>query len=342
MSIVIALLVFGFLILIHELGHFTMARVFKVGVREFSIGMGPQLIAKTSNKSGTKYALRLLPIGGYVSMEGEDEDSPRGDALNNKPIWQRLLIMIAGSFMNLLSGLLITLLLVAMMPSLHGTTVESFSSEAITTESGLAVGDTIYAVNGVRVYTSYDLSYTIMHEGVKPIEVTVLREGKKVVLSDVVFPTVEAEGVAFGAPDFYVRRVEKNLGNALTHALSRSVTSIRMIWESLFDLFTGRYGLDQLSGPVGITTQIGDAASANDGGISLLSLASLIALNLGVMNLLPLPALDGGRVLFLLIEAVTRKPIKREVEGYIHFIGLALLLLLMLFVTFKDITRLIG
>ncbi len=342
MSIVIALLIFGCLILIHEFGHYIMARVFRVGVREFSIGMGPKLLGRTSAKTGILYSLRLLPIGGYVSMEGEDEDSPQENALNRKPVWQRFLILVAGSAMNLLLGILLTGILVGISPSLYTTTVTEFVENAYTREDGLQVGDTIVAIGGQRVYTLYDMSYTIMHDAVEPLDVTVIRGGERVILPGVSFPTTDESGATFGLRDFYVAKEAKTLGSLLKHAYHQSVTSIRMIWESLLDLMAGKYGLNQLSGPVGITTEIGNAASAGDGGLSLLSLSALITLNLGVMNLLPLPALDGGRLLFLIIEAIRRKPLKREVEGYIHFIGMALLLLLMILITFMDISKLIG
>lgn len=342
MNIIIALLIFGFLILIHEFGHYIMARLFRVGVKEFAIGMGPKLIGKTSKKTGITYSLRLLPIGGYVSMEGEDESSEREDALNNKPVWQRFLIMVAGSAMNLLTGILLTCLLVGISPSLYNTTVTQFVENAHTVEDGLKEGDTILAIDGKKVYTLYDMSYTILHDATEPVDVTVRRSGETIVLSDVSFPVAKQGSLAFGQRDFYVAREDKTAGVVIKHAFHQSVTSIRMIWESLFDLVTGKYGIDQLSGPVGITTEIGNAASAGDGGLSLLSLSALIALNLGVMNLLPLPALDGGRLFFLIIEAIRRKPLKREVEGYIHFIGLALLLLLMVLITFMDISKLLG
>ena len=342
MKIVIALLIFGCLILIHEFGHYSMARVFRVGIKEFAIGMGPKIISKTSKKTGIAYSLRLLPIGGYVSMEGEDESSERADALNNKPVWQRFIVMVAGSVMNLLLGILLTCLFVGASDALYNTTVTQFVENAYTAADGLKEGDTILAIDGKKVYTLYDLSYTIMHDATEPVDVTVRRSGETIVLPDVSFPVAKQGSLSFGQRDFYVAREDRTVGVLMKHAFHQSITSIRMIWESLFDLITGKYGVDQLSGPVGITTEIGNAATAGDGGLSLLSLSALIALNLGVMNLLPLPALDGGRILFLIIEAIRGKPLKREVEGYIHFIGLALLLLLMAFITFMDISKLVG
>ena len=342
MQIIIALLIFGFLILIHEFGHYIMARIFHVGIKEFSIGMGPKLVSKTSTKTGIAYSVRWLPIGGYVSMEGEDESSEREDALNKKPIWQRFLIMVAGSAMNLLCGFLLTTVLVLALPRIGSTTVASFDKDASSVNDGLREGDTIVAVDGIVVHTGYDLSYTILHEAYEPVDLTVLRDGVRIELTDVRFPGAEEQGVTFGVTDFTVYAQPKTVDNVIKECYFRSVTSIRMVWESLLDLISGRFGMEQMSGPIGITNEIGNAAKADDGGIQLLSLSALIAINLGVMNLLPLPALDGGRILFLLIESIRRKPLNRDVEGYIHFAGLALLMLLMLLITFLDISKLVG
>lgn len=341
LNILIALLIFGFLILIHEFGHYVMARRFKVGIREFSIGMGPKLFGKTSQKTGISYSLRLLPIGGYVSMEGEDEDSDNENALPNKPIYQRFFIMVAGALMNLLVGVLLTCVLVLSTKQLFSTTVSSFVDGAPSKEAGLCEGDKILSIGGQRVYTGYDLAYTIMHDAVSgPIPVVVLRDGEKLSIS-VEFPTIEESGVLFGARDFYLDGVSKSFGTVLYHSFHQSLTSIRMIWESLVDLLTGRYGVDQLSGPVGIVSEVGNAVEADDGGFNLLYLTALIALNLGIFNLLPFPALDGGRILFLLIELILRKPVPRKVEEAVNLAGLALLMLLMLFVTFQDVSKLI-
>ena len=341
LKILIALLVFGFLILIHEFGHYLTARLFRVGIREFSIGMGPKLVSVPSQKTGIAYSLRALPIGGYVSMGGEDEESDRDDAFGKKPIWQRFIILIAGSVMNLLLGVILTCGLVVSSGHLYSTTVTGFAEGATSAVSGLREGDTVVAIGKTKVSTLYDMSYVILRSGTGPIDVTVRRNGQRVVIRGVTFPTTTEEGITFGLRDFTVNEEEKTLGAVVRHSIVRSVTSVRMIWESLFDLVTGKYGIAQMSGPVGITKEIGDAAVSGDGGTSLFTLTALIALNLGVVNLLPFPALDGGRVVFLLIEAVRGKPMKKETEGYIHFAGMALLLLLMLIVTFSDVSKLI-
>ncbi len=344
MSIIIAILIFGFLILIHELGHFVSARIFKVGVKEFSIGMGPKILTKTSEKTGIKYSIGCLPIGGYVSMEGEDEENESENSLNKKPVWQRFIVMVAGSVMNLLCGVLLVGVLVFMMRGALGNTTVAKLSDTYTAENGFRVGDKILSINGEKVSTSYDLSYTMYRDGKENNKVEIIRDGKTVTLSDVSFyeTLTDDKGNEYLSLVFKVQRESFGFGTFFKHTFNRAFTTVEMVWESIFDLVTGKYGIDEMSGPVGITSEIGKAAKANDGGLSLVNLSAVIALNLGIMNLLPLPALDGGRILFLIVEAIRRKPVKRELEGLIHLIGMALLLLLMLIITFKDITRLIG
>jgi len=338
-SILIAILVFGSLIFIHELGHYIAARTFKVGIKEFAIGMGPKIISRTSKKTGIVYSLRLLPIGGFVSMVGEDEESDDESSLNFKPVWQRLIITFAGAAMNIVVGLIITCILVASSGALGSTVIADFPEEnALSESTGLKVGDRILKINDESTHISYELVYAIMREGYEPVDVTLVRKGEKIIVEDVSFPQIEAEGVVFGSADFRVAAEEKTAFNVIRHSFYQCCASIKLIWQSLWDFITGRYGVEQLSGPVGVTSQIGDAA--NQGIMSLLSLTSIIALNLGIFNLIPFPALDGGRIVFLLIELVRRKPIKPEYEGYVHLAGIVLLMLLMVFVTYKDIVKL--
>lgn len=421
MNILIAILVFGGLIFVHELGHYLVARACGIGIREFSIGMGPRILGWTAKKSGIAYNLRLLPIGGFVSMYGEDEDSEREDAFHRKPVWQRLLVTIAGAAMNILVGLILTFIMLSTQELLGTTTIVRFqdtysASEiaglrvgdeiiaidgaAVTTpedvmnafdeasapvtvtvrregetttvegitvsedaldfslkggttiidsfehpepqsmQQGLRIGDEILYVGPARVHTHLSAGYEIMRRGVDPIDITVLRDGERITIEDVSFLTTVEDGVPYGEVDFYFLGVEKTLPRLLSQTWYQSISSIKMVWESLIDLVTGRYGLEQVSGPVGTTQAIGQAAQA--GNTSLLYLCALIAMNLGVFNLLPFPALDGGRILFLLIEMVRRKPLRREIEGYINMAGLVLLLLLMAVVTFKDIIGLFA
>ncbi len=340
--ILIAILMFGALIFIHELGHFLTARLFHVTIYEFSIGMGPKLFSKTSEKSGTAYSLRLLPIGGYVSMAGEDEESEDENALNKKPVWQRMVITAAGSVFNLLLGFLVMIALVSSSKQLGTTEVLNFADWATSMQTaeadGLAVGDKIIAINGKKVHVFYDMNYKLTRYGTEPIDITVLRDGEKVVLEDVVFPTQEEQGILFGMRDFNIVLVEKSFGNVMKTSFYQSVYTVRMVVDSLYDLITGKYGVEQMSGPVGITEVItGEAQTAVEEKDSsgLWSLFIVLAINLGTMNLIPFPALDGCRLVFLAVEGIRRKPFKYE--SYVHGAGMALLLLFMLLITLKDI-----
>ncbi len=346
--ILIAVFMFGALIFVHELGHFLTARLFGVTVYEFALGMGPKLISWTSKKSNTAYSLRLLPIGGFVSMAGEDEESDDEGALHKKPVWQRMIITAAGSISNLLIGFLVMIILVSSSEVLGSTTVTDFAewatSNATETKEGLMAGDKIVKLNGKRVHVFYDLSYKITRYGTAPLDITVERNGELVELSDVIFPTQEEQGILFGRRDFNIALANKTFGAVMKNAFYQSVYTVRMVVDSLYDLVSGKYGMEQISGPIGITQVItGEAQTAIEEGDSsgLWSLFIVLAINLGTMNLLPIPALDGGRMVFLIIEGIRRKPLSPKIEGYIHAAGMALLMLLMLIVAFKDIFTLI-
>lgn len=333
--ILLAIVIFGFMIFIHELGHFLTARACGVGVNEFAIGMGPKIFSRVAKKSGIRYSLRLLPIGGFVSMVGEDEDSPAENAFGKANPYKRMLIIVAGAFMNLLLGVIIMMIIVSTTSGLLATNVVAkFDDDAVSNQQ-LMVNDKIIKVNGIRVYTGYDCSYEIMNLGEKALELTVIRNGEKLVLHDVVFNTFEESGATFAQVDFVPFGEQKTLGRVIVHTYVRSVATVRMIWDSLIDMVHGRYGIDAISGPVGITGAIGDAAE--QGTTNLLFLCAVIAINLGVVNLLPLPALDGGRFVFILIELIRGKPVKKEVEAYIHFVGILVLFALMALITVKDV-----
>ena len=338
--ILLALFVFGLLVMIHELGHFLMARAFGVGINEFSIGMGPKLLSKKGKKHDTVYSLRALHIGGFVSMLGEDEDSDDPCAFNNKPTWQRILIVVAGAAMNIILGFLLMLVLVLGTDKLASTTIGQFHENATSVTTGLQIGDVVTHVDGVRVHTGNELVYEIMNKGYEPIDLTVKRDGKTEELHDVIFPGIVEAGVAFGAPDFSVYPEEKDFGSILKHTYFRSVSTVKMIFDQLFDLLRGRFGINAVSGPIGITEEMGKAAQ--NGFDNFIYLVTVITVNLGVFNLLPIPALDGGRLLFLLIELVTRRPVNKNVEGYIHFVGILILFGIMILVACKDIAGLIA
>lgn len=344
--IILALLLFGFLIFIHELGHYIFARLFKVTVNEFSIGMGKSIIKKRSEKTGILYSLRVLPIGGYVSMAGESEETDDPNALNNKPAWQRLIIISAGAIINLLFGILLMLVVVISTSSsgIFTNTVYGYNPsaqyEVVSDEYGILPGDTIIKVNGTTTFNAYDLKYEIMRKGTEPIDLTVERDGTVIVLPDVKFPVHEENGIKVGMMDFIIYSKPATVTGILSNTLQRSYLTVRMVWESLFDLISGRYSIDSVSGPVGITATIVGAADdavkvRNFSGVFYIT--AIICINLGVMNLLPIPALDGGRLFFVLIELIFRRPVPSKIENAIHAFGMYFLLLFMLFISLKDI-----
>ncbi|MBQ7335029.1 MAG: RIP metalloprotease RseP [Clostridia bacterium] len=456
--ILLALLIFGFLIFIHELGHFIVARLCGVKILEFAIGMGPKLVSWQSKKSGTKYALRLLPIGGFVSMLGEngmeavqgDNGSQEGaddkveslindaeieedhsetedgvaemdpelakQAYCNQSVWKRILISLAGPAMNVVLGFVLMLVMVLMAghANLATNTVAGFYLDYIgeTEESGFQPGDSLYSIDGKRVltyaslaetvnqnpgkvfeisvlrlneegtqsdivsfsseldsemlslfripsseacglqaqdtilkvnsvtvHTYNELYYEITNQGYDALTLTVLRDGETVEIKDVTYLTVEESGVLFGEVDIIPYR-EQNFDfiTVLKHTWYRSLSTVKMVYDSLFGMITGRFGVESVSGPVGITKTIGETVQY--GFTNLLYLIVVISINLGVMNLLPLPALDGGHILIYLIELIRRKPLKPEVEAIINFVGLVVLLGLAVLVAIKDIISL--
>lgn len=342
-TILIAVLVFGFLIFIHEFGHYIFARIFKVTINEFSIGMGPKLVWYDSKKTGIRYAISMIPIGGYVAMAGESEDEASAadpNSFDKKPAWQRLIITVAGAAVNLIAGFL-AMLILAIAVDFGGTTVAVFLDteetgyEVSSSESGLELGDEIISVNGKRVRIADDLSYQIMRYGNEPVDLVVKRDGEQIPLNDVVFPMVEESDQVFGMMDFKVYRTEKTFASVIGYSFNKGVLIVRMCWESIYDLIVGRYTIAAVSGPVGISETLGNAAKA--GFTSLLYITALISINLGLMNLLPLPALDGGRMISILFEMITKRRIPRKIEDTVNAVGLMLLLLFSFFIMVKDI-----
>ncbi len=353
-TVIVSLLVFEFLIFIHEFGHYITARIFKVTINEFSLGFGPELITYESKKTGIKYKLSMLPLGGFVAMAGENEESDDPNAFNKKPAWQRFIITAAGATVNIVAGFIAMVIIVCFINIGNTTYGAPMEDEVLHNELGytevndtyrssdseLMRGDEIVAVNGKRVRIYDELSYQIMRYGHEPVDLTVIRNGEKITIDDVRFPTVEEQGQVFGIIDFKITGFkEKNVFSVLTLSVRKAALVMRMCWESIFDLITGRYTLEAVSGPVGISAAIGTAASA--GILSLLNITLLISMNLGFMNLIPFPALDGGRLFTILIEMITRKKIPEKIEGIINAIGLAILFTFMIIVLFKDTFALI-
>ncbi len=336
--ILLMLLVFGVMIFIHEFGHFITARLCGVAVKEFAIGMGPTLFSWNSKKYTTKYGLRLLPIGGFVSMVGEDEESDDDKAFCNKKIPQRMLIVVAGAVMNLLLGIVLMSIIVFSQDALPSNVIAAFDENAISQEQ-LQIGDEVIKVGNARVHTGEELVYEVMNKGYEPIDLTVKRNGEKIVLKGVRFGTFSESGATFGSYDFKVKAENRGFGSLIKHTFFRSVSTVKMVYDSLFGLITGRFGIEAVSGPVGVVEVVGDAAKMGWG--NLIYIVAVLTINLGVFNMLPFPALDGGRFLFLIIEAIRRKPINKNVEAYINFAGIVILFAFMIFVTCKDILKLI-
>lgn len=335
---VIMMLVFGVLIFIHEFGHFFTARRCGVAIKEFAVGMGPTLFSWKSKKYDTKYALRLLPIGGFVSMEGEDEDSEDENAFCNKSVFKRMIIVVAGAVMNLLLGFVLMMTLVLLQGPIASTEVAEFDANAVS-NSQLQVGDKIVKVDGVSVHSGNEVLYEIMNQGHEPIDIVVKRDGTKIKLENVVFTTVEEQGALFGVMDFKVKQESRSFPNLIKQTFFRSISTVKMVYDSLIGLVSGRFGMDAVSGPIGVAEAVGDAAKNSY--ISFIYIVAILTINLGIVNLIPFPALDGGRFVLLIIEGIRKKPLNRNVEGYINFAGIVILFAFMIFVSFKDVIKLI-
>ena len=356
-----ALLIFGAVIAIHEFGHFAMAKLCGVQVNEFSIGMGPALI-KTYRK-GTQYTLRLLPVGGFVALEGEEspestqaeggnEDAApaippevlaqrTGKPLNEAAVWQRMLVMAAGAVMNFVLGFVVLLLLISLRSEpITSRVIYAVEDNALCGQTGLQAGDEIVAVNGRHCFVANDMLYELMRTESYRAAFTVRRDGKLVELPDVQFDTwQDAQGQIHMTLGFTVYGLKKTPKNVLKEAANSVIYYGRIIYTSLADLLRGRESINDLSGPVGIVTAIGQAASY--GWEDVFELLALITINLGVLNLLPFPALDGGKIVFLLIEAVTGHAVPEKIQGSLTVAAFALLFGLMLFATYNDIVRLV-
>ena len=361
-----AVFVFGLIVVIHEWGHFIVAKLCGVQINEFAIGMGPKLFGW--GKGETKYSLRLLPIGGYCAMEGEDAagggevsggvtvtDNPR--AFNHKKVWQRLAITVAGAAMNILLGFIILLVYfgVCTMPSesgktyYAGTTISWQEEGAKSYQTGLRPGDTLLKIDGKRVFSVFDIQSLLLDSDDGVYEITVRRDGKETVLPAVALHREynEESGIYLVRYDFKVNAIDQTVWSTVTQAAKTECSVAVTVWRSLGGLLSGRYGLNELSGPVGTVDIIGDTVAGaiaeehwQDGLGSVLMLIVLLTVNVGVFNLLPVPALDGGRVLFLAWEGITRKPVPQKYEAIVHAVGLVLLLLLIVVVTFSDIIKL--
>lgn len=377
-TLLAAVFVFSAVIAIHEFGHFAVAKLCGVQVNEFSIGMGPVLLKKMHH--GTQYSLRALPVGGFVALEGEEspesqqaereersdleerplsqrsgaDSSPDGGALNGEelsqptgkplneaPVWQRALIMAAGACMNFLLGFVVmAILLAAQNEPITSRVIYAVEDGALCGQTGLEAGDKVLAVNGRRCFVANDMLYELMRTEDYSASFTVLRDGKKVELPRVQFDTwQDEEGETHMSLGFTVYGIRKTPVNVIKEAWNSVLYYGRIIFTSLMDLLRGRESINDLSGPVGIVTAIGQAASY--GWQDLLELLALITVNVGIFNLLPFPALDGGKVVFLFIEGVTGHAVPEKIQSGLTLAAFALLFALMIFATYNDIVRLV-
>ena len=377
-TLLAAVFVFSAVIAIHEFGHFAVAKLCGVQVNEFSIGMGPVLLKKMHH--GTQYSLRALPVGGFVALEGEEspesqqaegeersdleerplsqrsgaDSSPNGGALNGEevsqptgkplneaPVWQRALIMAAGACMNFLLGFVVmAILLAAQNEPITSRVIYAVEDGALCGQTGLEAGDKVLAVNGRRCFVANDMLYELMRTEDYSASFTVLRDGKKVELPRVQFDTWQDEdGETHMSLGFTVYGIRKTPVNVIKEAWNSVLYYGRIIFTSLMDLLRGRESINNLSGPVGIVSAIGQAASY--GWQDLLELLALITVNLGILNLLPFPALDGGKVVFLIIEGVTGHAVPEKLQSVLTLATFGLLFGLMIFATYNDILRLI-
>ena len=348
--IVFAVLMFGVLIAVHEFGHFFTAKLLGVKVNEFAIGMGPAIFKK--QKGETLYALRVFPIGGFCSMEGEDEVTGDPRAFTAQKVWKRFIILAAGSAMNFIVGVIIILIIYSSAKGFYSPVITEFMDGfPLEGEEGLMVGDRILSIDGERIYMYSDLSMFFPRGNGENFDLVIKRDGKKIKLDDFPMQLKEYEYQGKTALHYgLVFATEKaTFGAKLKNSFLNSIDFVRLVRVSLADLIDGRAGMKDLSGPIGIVgymTQMGEESSNTREAIeNLFYFAALIAINLAVMNLLPLPALDGGRIFFMLVTWVVEKLIRRKInpkyEGYIHAAGLVLFMALMVFVAYSDIARLI-
>ncbi len=429
-------MIFELIVFIHEFGHFITAKKFGVQVNEFALGMGPKLIQ--FQKGETLYSLRLFPIGGFCAMEGEDGESESERAFSKKPVWQRMIIVLAGAFNNIVLGLIMMMILTAQSDAFSSTTISNFAQAAFTSKSGLEVGDKLLDIGGYKIKTSKDIAFAVamlelkivdgddfsiykedcgftllrqytslkaddyskeellaiteaFDQGIDKLnictskeeadkittdtlaevnklskkeyvpeeseymperkrfrtDVKVIRSGKEITVNNVDFYTyLGANDKPTVALDFSVTPIEKTFGSLMTESFQGTLSVIRMIWKSLAGLVTGRFGMNDVAGPVGAASVVTQAAKVGlktgflDAVNNILYMMMIITVNLGIVNLMPLPALDGGRFFFMVIELIAGRPVPQKYEAWVHAAGFIILLGFIAVITVKDIVTL--
>ena len=376
---IVTVIIFMVMITLHEFGHFIMAKSVGVGVPEFAIGMGPAILKKQGKE--TLYTLRLLPIGGYCRLEGEDEGSDSPTAFGNQKLWKRFLVVAAGAVLNLILGFVLFIVIVGMTGPFRSNTIGKVDGRAYLAQSGVQAGDKIIRINGHRINSYNDVTlYTSEFESGKEFEIVVKRDGKK--LSFSVLPSIDETSVEYGETSAEYtdtingitrkNTVEYQKGDIPESYIGQTVSSSRCIigfeplvtevtplnivpqawyytefvaksiYRALWDMISGHSGLENVSGPVGVAGVVNQAVhSGKDSALNVLFIIAMLTVNLGIFNLLPLPALDGGRLFFMLVELIRGKPVPPEKEGLVHAIGLLLLLAFAGVICFNDIMKLI-
>lgn len=346
LNLIYFIIILGVIVLVHEFGHFIFAKMFGIYVYEFAIGMGPKLFHFKSKKGETEYSIRAIPIGGFCSLAGEDLDSdddkkiPKYRRLQSKPVWQRFLVMFFGAGNNFILAFLLLLVIAFGWGAVSSKPVISeLVSGNPAEQAGLQVGDYISKINGHKVKTSDDVSiYLQVEDKSKPITFTVKRNKRELDI-DVTPIKEEVDGSTIYRVGIVSQgKVEKGFIPSVKYACTKTGALFRQMVITLKGLFTGGISVKQLSGPVGIYNIVG--TQAKSGFQNILYLIALLSINVGFINLIPLPAFDGGRILFLIIEKIKGSPIKPETENKIHTIGFILLLALMIYITFNDILKL--
>ncbi|MBR5636303.1 MAG: RIP metalloprotease RseP [Pseudobutyrivibrio sp.] len=342
-KIILAILIFSFIIIFHELGHFLFAKKCGVKVNEFTLGLGPTLLSW--GKGETKYCLKALPFGGSCVMEGEDEESDSDRAFSKKNKWERFQIVFGGPLFNFILAYILAVVYISAI-GVNDTTISDVMPGYAAEEAGIEAGDRIVSLNGYKVHFYNEISiYTFLHANDDSIKVVYERDGEKYTTTIVPKYSEEAGRKLIGIQKAN-EYVKVSPVGVLQYAVYEMKYQIYVTVSSLKMLFTGQISVNEVSGPVGVVTTISDVydQSVSSGifyvFINMLSIAILLSANLGVMNLLPFPALDGGRILLIIIEAIRGKKMKPEIENGINLVGFALLMLLMIVVMYNDILKL--
>ncbi|MBR3795803.1 MAG: site-2 protease family protein [Clostridia bacterium] len=335
MYVLLALLLLGVLIIAHEAGHFWAARACGIEIEEFAMGMGP-LLAKWKSKKGTQFSLRLLPIGGFCQFYGEDEEKSDPRAFNNQAVWKRALTVVSGPMMNFAVAVLVVIIYLSAL-GLNSVVPRVAEVEENAAQAGLMVGDTLLVVNGMEVESTDIVLSEIAGSAGDRVTLRVARAGEELDIEITPFYDEELSRYRAGFT-FDQERVRVSVLESIPFSVQYNIESVRLIVDTLKNLVFKGDGVSDVTGPVGTVYVIQEVT--RQGGVDVyLELLALISVNLGVMNLLPIPGLDGSRLLFLLAEGIRRKPVKRELEGMIHGAGFILLMGLMLVLTYKDIMQ---